>query len=119
MPYLCKRTHKVKEDMFIVIVCMLLGIAAGYALRGKPVRFMPQLIITLIWLLLFLLGLEVGGNQQVVKQSGKIILQAFVIATAGTLGSVVAAKFLWKAIVKSDKKNKSNPINQQINESTN
>lgn len=92
--------------MFIVIVCMLLGIAAGYLLRSKKPRFTQQLIITLIWLLLFLLGLEVGGNEQVVRQSGKIIFQAFVIATAGTLGSVVAAKFLWKSIVKSTKKNK-------------
>jgi uncharacterized membrane protein YbjE (DUF340 family) len=84
--------------MFIVIGCMLLGIAVGYLLRQFKIRFVHTLILTLIWLLLFLLGLEVGANETVVRQFGKLGFQAFLLATGGTLGSVLAAWILWLAV---------------------
>ncbi|MHB9055670.1 MAG: LysO family transporter [Paludibacteraceae bacterium] len=86
--------------MFIVLSFMLAGIVVGYLLRRNKINFIYELIITLIWLLLFLLGLEIGSNKDIVSQFGKLGLQAFLIATAGTLGSVIAAKFLWKHIEK-------------------
>lgn len=86
--------------MFIVLSFMLTGIVVGYLLRRNKINFIHGLIITLIWLLLFLLGLEIGSNKDIVSQFGKLGLQAFLIATAGTLGSVIAAKFLWKYIEK-------------------
>lgn len=82
--------------MFIVIGFMLVGILVGYLLRSKKIRFIQGLIIALIWVLLFLLGLEIGSNKNVIAQFGKLGLEAFLIATAGTLGSVVLAKLLWK-----------------------
>ena len=88
--------------MFIVLSTMLAGILVGYLLRNKKIRFFQGLIITLIWLLLFLLGLEIGANEQVVSQFGKLGLEAFIIAAAGTLGSVLAAKLLWKFIEKKN-----------------
>lgn len=86
--------------MFIVLGCMLAGILVGILLRKKKIRFVQQLIITLIWLLLFFLGLEIGSNKDVISQFGKLGLEAFLIATAGTLGSVVMAKLLWNVIEK-------------------
>ncbi|HRG03243.1 MAG TPA: LysO family transporter, partial [Paludibacteraceae bacterium] len=74
--------------MFIVLSFMLAGIIVGYLLRSKKIRFFQGLIITLIWLLLFLLGLEIGANKEVVSQFGKLGLEAFIIAAGGTLGSV-------------------------------
>ena len=79
---------------------MLCGILTGYLLRKKKMNYQSQIIMALIWILLFLLGLEVGSNEQVIKESGHLLLQAFLIATAGTLGSVLAAKLLWKYINK-------------------
>lgn len=87
--------------MFIVIGFMLVGILVGYLLRSKKIRFIQGLIIALIWVLLFLLGLEIGSNKNVIAQFGKLGLEAFLIATAGTLGSVVLAKWLWKKPPKS------------------
>jgi uncharacterized membrane protein YbjE (DUF340 family) len=84
--------------MFIVIACMLFGIGVGYLFRQRKIRFIQVLILTLIWLLLFLLGLEVGANETVVSQFGKLGLQAFMLATSGTLGSVLAAWLLWLTI---------------------
>lgn len=96
--------------MLTVVLCMLCGIVAGFLFRKKRFKYQNQVIMVLIWLLLFLLGLEVGGNEQVIKQSGKILFQAFVIATAGTLGSIIAARFLWKSIVKSTKKTNNSSL---------
>ncbi|HEY5592616.1 MAG TPA: LysO family transporter [Paludibacter sp.] len=84
--------------MFIVITCMLLGIAVGYLFRNRKIRFIHRIILTLIWLLLFLLGLEVGSNENVVRQFGTLGFEAFLLATAGTLGSVVFAWLLWLTV---------------------
>ncbi len=81
--------------MFIVIAFMLAGIAFGYALRSIKISFIQRIIITLVWVLLFLLGLEVGANETVVRQFGTLGLQAFMLAAGGTLGSVVFAWLLW------------------------
>ncbi len=81
--------------MFVVISFMLAGIAVGYLLRHWKLRFIHGLILTLIWLLLFLLGLEVGTNETVVRQFGNLGFEAFILASAATLGSVLAAWLLW------------------------
>jgi uncharacterized membrane protein YbjE (DUF340 family) len=84
--------------MFVVLACMIAGIVVGYLLRRWKIRFIHGLILTLIWLLLFLLGLEVGANETVVRQFGKLGLDAFLLAVGGTLGSVVAAWLLWLGV---------------------
>ena len=84
--------------MFIVLACMLAGIAVGFALRSRKIHFIHGFILTLIWVLLFLLGLEVGANETIVRQFPKLGFQAFLLASGGTLGSVVAAKLLWMSV---------------------
>jgi uncharacterized membrane protein YbjE (DUF340 family) len=84
--------------MFVVIACMLAGIAFGYIVRRWKIRFIHGLILTLIWLLLFLLGLEVGANETVVRQFGKLGFEALVLAMGGTFGSVIAAWLLWLGV---------------------
>lgn len=81
--------------MFIVIACMLAGIALGYFFRQWKIRSIHKNILVLIWLLLFLLGLEVGANETVVRQFGKLGFEAFLLAVGGTFGSVIAAWLLW------------------------
>ena len=84
--------------MFIVIGCMLSGIAVGYLLRSWKLVFIHKLILIIIWLLLFLLGLEVGANDTVVQQFGKLGFQAFLLAAGGTLGSLIFAWLLWLTV---------------------
>lgn len=77
--------------MFIVIGIMFGGIAVGYLLRkvellqkiGKPVSYT-------ILLLLFLLGISVGANESIINNLAALGGQAFLIAFAGTVGSVLA-----------------------------
>ena len=91
--------------MFTVIACMIAGIVAGFLFRKWKLRFIHQVILLLIWLLLFLLGLEVGSNEQVIRQFGNLGFEAFLLAFAGTLGSVIFAGILWLRVrTKSDPK---------------
>ena len=75
--------------MFNVLLFMFAGIASGYLFRKRKIRFINELILTLIWALLFLLGLEVGVNDEVVRKFASLGIEAAVIAIAATLGSVV------------------------------
>ena len=78
--------------MFIVITLMLAGILAGWLLRGRRIQVVRRAVTPLIWLLLFLLGVEVGGNERIIRSLHTLGLEALAIAAGATLGSVLAAK---------------------------
>jgi len=82
--------------MYTVLFFIITGIAAGYLFRKRKVRFINQLILLLIWLLLFILGLEVGMNENVVRKFHLLGFEAFAIAFFATLGSVIGAWILWR-----------------------
>lgn len=84
--------------MFIVIICMLTGIGTGYLFRHRKINFSHRLILTFIWLLLFLLGLEMGANETVMQQFAKLGFEAFLLAFGATVGSVIAAWLLWLTV---------------------
>ena len=69
--------------MFIIIGLMLTGMLLGYLLRRKNLCRIHNVITVLIWVLLFILGVE-----------------AIILTLGGTLGSVIAAWTLWKALYK-------------------
>lgn len=82
--------------MFTIISIMLSGMLAGYLLRRLLFGRLGRVITALIWMLLFLLGLEVGSNERIVSGLATLGLEALLITLAGTLGSVLAAWGLWK-----------------------
>lgn len=90
--------------MFVVISLMFSGILLGYVLRNKNLKFISKIITVLIWTLLFLLGIEVGGNQEIVRGLHTIGVEALVITLAAVLGSVIGALLLWKWIQKGNKR---------------
>ena len=86
--------------MFTIIGLMLTGILLGYLLRKRDLKKIHQIITLLIWLLLFILGIEVGSNEQIIKGLHTIGLEAVILTLGGTLGSVIAAWALWRAMYK-------------------
>lgn len=46
---------------------MLTGMLLGYLLRKRDLKKIHPIITLLIWLLLFILGIEVGSNEQIIK----------------------------------------------------
>ena len=79
---------------------MLTGMLLGYLLRKRSLRKIHKVITVIIWLLLFTLGIEVGGNEQIIKGLHTLGLEALILTIGGPLGSVIAAWALWKALYK-------------------
>ena len=73
-------------------------------MRKKRLSRIHQTITILIWLLLFLLGVEVGSNEQIIKGLHSLGLEAIILTFGGTLGSVIAAWALWKVIYRKEGK---------------
>ena len=77
--------------MFTVIGIMLLGTGLGYLFRRIEVlQHLNPLIMMAICALLFVLGLAIGANEMIIKNLTTLGLQAFVLALAGTSGSILA-----------------------------
>lgn len=89
--------------MFTVISFMLGGVVIGALLRKRDCSWTSKAITVLIWLLLFLLGVEVGGNKKIIAALPVLGLDAFAISVASTIGSCVCAWLLWKYIQKRRK----------------
>mgnify|MGYP003499671105 FL=1 len=86
--------------MFTIIGLMLPGMLLGFLLRKRQLSGISRIITILIWLLLFLLGIEVGNNEQIIKGIHTLGLEAFILTIGGLLGSVIAAWALWKILYK-------------------
>ena len=81
--------------MLIVVMIMLCGIAMGYLLRNKNTRIVSRIIAALIWLLLFLLGIEVGSNPRIVMGMQTLGIEALVLTIGGAVGTTLCAWLLW------------------------
>ena len=91
--------------MFVVILFIFLGILLGYLLRTKfegakvkAVHWQGRIVTWLIWLLLFLLGIEVGSNDRIISALPTLGVEALVLSVAATLGSCLLAWGFWKTL---------------------
>lgn len=93
--------------MFIVILFIFLGILSGVfcrklstgaciSLTDGVARWQGRIVTWLIWLLLFLLGIEVGSNEMIVRSLPTLGVEALLLSTAATLGCCVLAWALWR-----------------------
>ncbi|MEG0517513.1 MAG: LysO family transporter [Bacteroidales bacterium] len=78
--------------MFVVIGIMFFGVALGFLLKKMEwLQKISKGISVTIFLLLFLLGLSVGSNKEIVDNLATLGGQAFILAIMGSLGSAIAA----------------------------
>lgn len=84
--------------MLSLISLLVAGVLAGWLLRRHPLGWLSAVVTGLVWLLLFLLGIEAGGNPQVMAGLSTLGLEALALAVAGLLGSCVLSLLLWKAV---------------------
>lgn len=83
--------------MFVVVTIMLLGIGAGWLLRNRGIApAVGRLVMAAIFLLLFLLGVSVGTNRQIMDNLSTLGVEALLIGGAATLGSVLCAWGVWR-----------------------
>ena len=97
-PKITHNSELITRIMFTVIGIMFLGIGLGYILRRQSLSWINKAITGLIWLLLFLLGIEVGHNEQIIRSLPTLGMEAFVIALVCVSGSCLAAWGLWKYV---------------------
>ena len=90
--------------MFTIILMMLGGIALGYICRNRTMGWVKHLITGLIWLLLLVLGLEVGSNGRVMDSLLTLGGESLLLALGATLGSVLLAKALWQWVNRVEKR---------------
>ena len=91
-----------EETMLKIVMIMLCGIGTGYLLRNKKMSFIGRVITALIWVLLFLLGIEVGANPRIINGLQTLGLEAIVLTIAGSLGSTIFAWALWRYVCRKE-----------------
>ena len=84
--------------MPLIILMMAMGLAAGFLLRHRRMAWVAKVVTALVWLLLLLLGVEVGGNGMIIGNLHRLGLNALIIATLATAVSVAASVLLWRNI---------------------
>ena len=82
--------------MLKIVAIMLSGMAVGFLMRKRRLRVVPHLVTVLIWLLLFLLGVEVGSNPQVINGITSLGLEALWLSVAGLVGTIAFSWALWR-----------------------
>ncbi len=92
--------------MIVVLLCLCAGILLGIVLQRHEnfLKIIDQLTVWFIYIFLFLLGLTVGLNREIIAQFGRLGLKAVVIALACVIGSLVPAWFVYHFFFAREKK---------------
>ena len=75
---------------------MLASLPSGRFRRGRGRSVVSLAITFLIWLLLFLLGIEVGADPRVVGSRGSLGVEAVLLAGFAVLGCAVLCRLLFR-----------------------
>ncbi|MGI6479593.1 MAG: LysO family transporter [Salinivirgaceae bacterium] len=91
--------------MFTVIIIIALGIIVGYFLRNKSKTksFIEKLTMVVIFALLFVLGVAIGNDKNIMNSLQTLGLQAMIISLGAIAGSVLLAWWAYIAIFKNRK----------------
>lgn len=82
--------------MLKIVGIMLLGVFSGYLLRHRKLTWVSGVVTGAIWLLLFLLGIAVGTNDEILNNLDTIGWQALVLSVGAVGGSVVMAWVVYR-----------------------
>lgn len=81
------------------LITLFSAILIGYLLRRQRVPSVPSGVVSVVvWVLLLLMGIAIGGNRAIVENLGSYGSKALAVGGLATLGSVVAAYFLNRII---------------------
>lgn len=87
--------------MFIVLFIVAAGIAIGRLLRSnKHIAAITNSTPYFVYLLLLILGVEVGANQRIMSNLPTLGTEALILTAGATLGSCIAAWTLYTLIWK-------------------
>ncbi len=84
--------------MYIALALMFLGLLLGRLLGGFVKVELSKCILVVISLLLMVLGIELGFNEQLVSRFAHIGVSAAVLSLCAVLGCCVTAGIFYKYI---------------------
>ena len=84
--------------MFLIFAVIFGGILSGCLFRGRCLGFVQPAITAIIWLLLFLLGVEVRSVPEVVGGLATLGVAALAVFACSVVGSIAASWLLWRRI---------------------
>ncbi len=92
--------------MISILVVLSAGIFVGFLLVGRPIwhKRNNNLMNLAIYVMLFLLGISVGTNREVISNLAKIGYESLAIAVASIAGSVLISTILFKLLFKKNAK---------------
>lgn len=70
----------------------------------RIVRHLGNTATLTVWLLIFVFGISLGSNKEIVSDFGRLGITAVIVALMGVVGSVIAAWGLKSIIAKNRKK---------------
>lgn len=82
--------------MLKIVAIMLGGVLSGYLLRNRRLGWVSCCITLAIWILLFLLGIVVGNNDEILNNLDTIGWQALILSCGVVLGSVVLSAVVYR-----------------------
>lgn len=87
--------------MLVEMGCILGGIPLGYALRNrqKAVHWANRALSGIIYVLLFLMGVSLGGNTDLLARVSELGLRGLLIGLCCAAGSALAAVLLHKTVL--------------------
>ncbi len=89
--------------MYVALAFMVAGILCGRLLRERVKPRLSGFIFAVVCLLLFVLGVELGQNEELVSKFATIGVSASLISISGVVGSCIAASIFYRYIVKGGK----------------
>lgn len=100
--------------MFKVLFILWCSVGIGLLLRRHPQLWIGQVTTYCVWVLLFLIGAEVGANNELIHSLGKLGVEAFLIALFSSTGCGLLALFLWKWNKKDNKAVHKKPLHHTL-----
>lgn len=90
--------------MFILLL-LIVSVGAGMLLQNfRALRHLEFTASRTVWLLIFVFGISLGSNENIVRDFGRFGLSALVIAWAGVAGSVLLGWCVRRYIDKTGRK---------------
>ncbi len=91
--------------MILEIGLIVVGVPLGYAIHKKTraVSATNHALSAIIYALLFLIGLTLGNNEDLLARVGELGVQGAIIGILSGLGSVFAVCFLFRSFFESKK----------------
>lgn len=89
----------------IILLILLLSVSIGIMLRKfRILRHLGKTATLTVWLLIFVFGISLGSNKEIVSDFGRLGITAVIVALMGVAGSVLAAWGLKSVIEKNGNK---------------